>query len=457
MYKIKTYKLRSQIIRRTLLHPLILAQLYLIGVMVLYNFGPWEWPTRQPAVFYLLILLFQIFFCLGYFLSINNVESRIKNFNTVSLRKFLSIMIVVNLIYVIINFFHTVGLSSFSISGIVDSFFNGLTNPSAQYRLKFTAEKFGGQYFTYFSVIFAPIIWSVFPLSFYNFDKMKFKYRIIFLFTLFFEIARWVAIGTSKGVIDLIMILIVVILAKHIQRQLSENYKKPSVLRKYGFRIIVLMLLLSGVLFFSHNVGDRVNQNWSNYSISNGNVSINFESPLMIITPSSLKPTLIYLTSYLTQGYYAFSLSLDLDFNPMFGVGNSMFLMENFGGILSSNLYENTYQNRMSIFNWHPYSNWHSFYVWVANDVHYLGVIIAMFLMGYLFGSTYKNVILNNDPIALVLFCLVTIMIIYIPANNQILSYPTTFMAFWILLIYWYFRKKYRFVFIKEVYVSGGE
>lgn len=436
--------------RNILIFPVVMVQLYLIGVILLYQLGPWDWPTHKPVLFYFLIFLFQLSFGFGYLVAIKKNKIAVKNLKPKSVDRFLSIMIIINLVYVIFNFLHTVGLDSFSISGILDSFVNGIINPSAQYRMKFSANKFGGSYFTYFSVLMAPIIWSVFPLSLYYFKSLDLRYKIIVLISLFFELARWVATGTSKGIIDLIIILLVVIITKHLRRRINDGRDKILDLRKYKFRIIVISLLVIGLLFFLNNVGDRVNQNWSNYSISNGNVSINQNSILMRITPNSLKPTLIYLTSYLTQGYYAFSMSLDLDFQPMFGIGNSMFLMENINEIFNLNLYEQTYQTRMSVFGWHPYVNWHSFYVWVANDVHYLGVIIVMFLMGYLFGSTYKNVILNNDPIALILLCLTTIMIIYIPANNQLLSYPTTFMAFWTLLIYWNIRKKYKFVLRKD-------
>lgn len=450
MEREKNVESKMNIKRNILIFPLIMVQIYLVGVIFLYVLGPWEWPTHKPALFYLLIFLYQLFFGLGYLLSINKSKRSVRNLKPKSVDRFLAIMIIINFIYVIFNFLHTVGLNSFSISNIIDAFVNGILNPSVQYKMKFSADKFGGSYFTYFSVLMAPVMWSVFPLSIYNFKRLKLSYKLIVLISLFFELARWIATGTSKGIIDVILIILVVTVVKYMKKRALDNRNRIFDFKKYRFRILVLSLIVVGVFFFSNNVGDRVNQNWSNYIISNGNVNINVDAPLMKITPNSMKPTLIYLTSYLTQGYYAFSMSLDIDYYPMLGVGNSMFLMENFNEIFDLNLYEKTYQNRMSVFGWHPFVNWHSFYVWVANDVHYIGVILVMFLMGYLLGSVYKNVILYDDPIALVLLCLTTIMIIYIPANNQLLSYPTTFMAFWITLIYWNVRKRYKFVLRKN-------
>lgn len=432
--------------RNILTYPLILVQLYLVGVILLYVMGPWEWPTHKPVLFYLLIFLYQLFFAFGYLLSVKQTKKIIINFKTTDLDRFLSIMIVINLFYIIFNFLYTVGLSSFTLSNIINHIVNGIFNPASQYRMKFSVLKFGGSYFTYFSVLFAPVLWSIFPISLYYFGRLKTSQKFIVLISLFFEFARWISIGTSKGIIDLILIILVVLTVKYLKNSILNKGKRVTNFKKIKLLIFVILLITIGIFFFSNNVGDRVNQNWNNYSVSNGNVFINVNAPLMKITPNYLKPTLIYLTSYLTQGYYAFSMSLDLQFYPMFGIGNSMFLMENFNEIFKSNLYEITYQNRMSVFGWHPSVNWHSFYVWVANDVHYIGVIIVMFLIGYLLGSVYKNVILYDDPIALVLLCLITILIVYIPANNQLLSYPTTFMSFWFTLIYWKIRKRYKFV-----------
>lgn len=440
-------KVNLRNIRNILIYPLILVQSYFLGVMLLYVLGPWEWPTHKPVLFYLLIFLFQLFFAFGYLFSINRVKKEIINFKITSLNRYLSVMIVINFIYILFNFFYTVGISSFTFSSIINPIVNGIINPASQYRMKFSVLRLGGAYFTYFSVLFAPVLWPVLPLSIYNYGRFKMSYKIIILLSLFFEFARWISIGTSKGVIDLIIIIFVVLTIKYLRNNITCNNTKISIFKKNKILFYTLILIIIAMFFFTNNVGDRVNQNWSNFSLSNGNVNINLDAPLMKIAPNYLKPTLIYLASYLTQGYYAFSLSLDLQFYPMFGIGNSMFLMENFNELFGINLFEITYQNRMSVYGWHPYVNWHSFYVWAANDVHYIGVIIIMFLIGFLFGSVYKSVILYDDPIALVLLCLITIMIIYIPANNQLLSYPTTFMAFWIILIYWGARKRFKIIF----------
>lgn len=437
-------------INYVLILPLIVMEIYLSIVLILYVSGPLEWPTHNAGLFYFLILVYQVVFAMGYLISVNKKVKPIKKFYKESLYRFLKVMILINFIYLIVNFIHTVGLNSFSISSIMNSVIEGISNPSQQYRMKFSTEKIGGAYFTYFSVLLAPILWPVIPLALYHFKRLSWVLKSIVLMSIFLEFGRWIATGTSKGIIDLIVIFLVVFAVKYVKKRSGNNNNIILDFKSYKFQIIIGAFLVIGILLFSNNVGDRVNQNWLNFSKSNGDVIINIESPIMRITPDSLKPTIIYMTSYLTQGYYAFSMSLNLVYQPMYGLGNSMFLMENVKEIFGVDLYKNTYQSKLIIYGWDPFVNWHSFYVWVANDVHFIGVGIIMFLMGGLFGSTYKHVVLNDDPMALVLLCLTTIMIIYIPANNQVLSYPTTFMTFWCILLYWNFRKRYKLVLSKE-------
>ncbi|WP_078556019.1 hypothetical protein [Bacillus alkalicellulosilyticus] len=442
--KIQTNSTSKKIV---LLFPLLLFTFYFIGIMVLYVLGPWDWPTHRPVQFYSLLFLYHLAFGLGYLIAISKKTIPNKTIKRESVMRFLSIMIYLNLIYVIFNFMHTLGVNAFSLSFLFDSFMSGISNPAEQYQSKFQTERFGGSYFTYTSVLLAPFFWSVFPLGFYYFKKLSFLKKMVVLMSVFIELSRWIGTGTSKGIFDIIIILVVIILIVFLRKNYNSSGKKKIFGSKSKFVVVITILAIIGILAFTNNVGSRVDQNWQNYSISNGNVYINHDSVLMKICPDAFKPGLIYLTSYLTQGYYGFSISLKLEFVPLFGLGNSMFLMENFNKVSGSDLYEETYQTRMALYGWDPYVNWHSIYVWFANDVHHIGVIFVMFLIGGLLGLVYRDVIFNENPMAIVLLCLLFILLLYTPANNQVLSYPTTFVAFWVLLVYWTLRKKYKIVF----------
>ena len=176
--------------------------------------------------------------------------------------------------------------------------------------------------------------------------------------------------------------------------------------------------------------------------MTNNNTEIDINTPIVSQLSRDLQISYVYISSYLTQGYYGFSLALDEEFIPMFGIGSSMFLIENSSELIDENLYELTYMYRIRDEGWDPFVNWHSIYVWLANDFTFIGVIFFMFFLGYLFSDIFINAIFLKSKLAISLLCMTMIIIIFIPANNQLLSYPSTFISFWFILILYLLRKK---------------
>lgn len=439
----KRIKYTDKNIRSIIYYPIKLVELYLTSTIILYVFGPWTWPTHNPILFYSFMILAQLFLWCGYSRSMDrginiNVNSRAE----IKLLKLLKYGIVLNLVFIILNTIRNTGMNAFSIGLLLEKATNGILNPAQQYQQKFNSITFGGSILTHLTVILSPILWPIIPFSLFYFKKLSFFNRIVTVISILFESIRWIATGTNKGIFDLIIIFITIFIIKKKQQLFAEVSKNQQVRKKKIFVIIILSITIA-IVFFSNAIDSRVKGNWNNLIITNGGVQIDFDSLLMKICPKFLESTLIYLTSYLTQGYYALSMAISLVFTPMFGIGNSMFLMENMGQIFNLDFFQFTYQTKLVEYGWKSLVNWHSFYVWVANDVHFIGVILIMYILGYYFASVYKDAIFNKNPIAIAIICLLVLLFVYIPANNQILSYPTTFMAFWGLTIYW-LLKKYR-------------
>lgn len=424
--------------------PIILLELYLIGVLILYSLGPWKWPTNNVVQFYLLILSYYLALALGYFIAVN-IKCYVKEIDTKKIPiKILYIIISLSFIMTILNFLYTIGINSLNFKELLQIIITGIKDPSSRYYGETALGGFGGAYFTYAYVLTAPFLWPAIPLGLYFFKNLNLFYKIFFILTITIEAARWIAIGTSKGIIDIILIIIAVLFLKFILKITRNRKNQKPKIAKYGFVIIAIILCVIATTVFLNNTGDRVEEEWRLYSLSTGGVPIDYSSPIMKICPDSFKPAMVYVSSYLTQGYYGFSLAFDLDNEPMLGIGNSMFLIENFSEIFNRDYYSKTYQAKMERFNWDKFSNWHSIYVWFANDVGIYGVIFIMMLLGALFAKVYKEAILYKDSLAIVLFCLLGIMFFYFPANNQILSYPSTFMTFWALLLFWIGRRYIR-------------
>lgn len=431
--------------KKQLMLPMKIVQFYLCATVILYLLGPFKWPMHNSILFFTFLFAAQFALYIGYKISINLYKGYRGEIHQADnkFRQLLYIMILFNFVFTIFNTIHNTGMSGFSLQELYAKVQNGLFNPYEQYKDKFSSAQFGGAVLTYTSTLFAPLCWSSVPLSLLYFKRLNKLFKFISLFSILLESFRWIATGTNKGIFDILIVISIILLIRKMQRVNSNTIQISSKSKKKNKRkvLVVIILVTLGVTYFSNSIGSRVNENWYNLSMSTGNVPIELDSFLSKLCPPILQPTLVYLTSYLTQGYYALSMALTLPWTPMYGIGNSMFLMENFKEISGNDMYQYTYQTKLLEYGWNPVANWHSIYVWLANDFHFIGVIPIMFLIGVFFAEVVKDVVIIRNPSAVVLMCLFFIIFFYFPANNQVLSYPSTFMTFWTLTFYWFMKR----------------
>jgi hypothetical protein len=148
------------------------------------------------------------------------------------------------------------------------------------------------------------------------------------------------------------------------------------------------------------------------------------------------------LDGYVTQGYYALSLALGEPFEPMWGLGNSTFLTRQLTRITGDASFERkSYPARIEKYGWDAYGLWSSIYPWFASDVSFPGVIILVFVIGYLFARVWLDVLYGSNPWAIVLFSNLIIMLAYFPANNQVFQSGEGLVTFYGCLIGWFLTR----------------
>lgn len=281
--------------------PMKLIQIYLTATVLLYAFGPFEWPSKNKFLLYTFLFLSQTMLILGYnsALKKRSKYGDRKSINTdKTVTRYLKVAITINLIFVILNTIRNMGLSSFSLETVFSRLIAGFTNPGKQYKEKFSTAAFGGPLLTHVTVIISPLLWPVLPLSLYYFKNIGFLNRILVVITLFFEVTRWVAVGTNKGIIDLIITICAVILVKNLQARwyVSSKPKKRADRRPKMYFLIGILICI-GLTFFSHAISSRIGGRWEEGFI----FPINKDSIFIRFFPDSLKPTMVYITSYLAQ------------------------------------------------------------------------------------------------------------------------------------------------------------
>ena len=96
-----------------------------------------------------------------------------------------------------------------------------------------------------------------------------------------------------------------------------------------------------------------------------------------------------------------------------------------------------TYPARLEKYGIDRNVNWHTMYVWYASDLTFPGVVILMFIIGFYFAQSWLGALRGANPYAIAVFTLFLVMILYVPANNQVLSFTPTAFAFPILFAQW--------------------
>lgn len=443
---------RLMLIPRNISRVMLIVQAYLLLTIVLYVLGPWEWKDDNIYLTVGMLVVFQLALYFGFNSGKKYLQESKKegfHFKPTTLKAILLFGLCITALQCV----RTIG--SIDPSVIMSRVLQGIADASSYYNVNEGGEgSFGGPVVTYLIVLSAPIAWMAIPLSIYHFEKLSCIYRIVAVSTILLEVSRWISVGTNKGAIDVLLTIVAVVILKYASksRMLSKVKPKTKSKRKKAVAVLLIILLLSaGVSIFVNNTGSRIDNNWINLEITNGQTQINDDSILMMMCPEPLHPALILVSSYLSQGYYALSLTRLVEWIPTFGAGNSMFIMENIKELFGVDLFQYTYQLRLEVFGWDSLVNWHSFYVWVANDVSLFGIVIVMFAIGYVFFRVTCDAILRGDDIAIALFCLFFLMFFYIPANNQIMSYPTSFMAFWVLIVVWQCTSRRNHFLLKKI------
>lgn len=128
-----------------------------------------------------------------------------------------------------------------------------------------------------------------------------------------------------------------------------------------------------------------------------------------------------FFVSYFSNGLYGLSLSLSLPFDWSYGVGNSYSLgriveiaVDAPGAVL-----EHTYPYRVGeVYGW-GFSKWHSAFAWIASDISFPGILALSPLAGFVYGRVWRQSVEGENPFAAPLFCYLSLGMIFVYANNQ--------------------------------------
>lgn len=409
-----------------LLFPVKIAIVFLLFTEILYIIGPINYRVDNYGYTIIYLLLCNLFLYLGY---INNVYYYRHNHRyNEKYNKITKFILITSLIILVFKLYNVIG--SISPTAIYNKIYDSLLSPDEAYKEKLEGSEDGISIWTYIFMLLSPITSAAIPFGIFYWKKLSKTYRYITFFLILGEILYWISLGTRKGIFDTIFIVIFIFFAAN-TKYLTDKHK---------YRKIIAYITCSIIIFIFYFIWSNMSRLGADNIQDYGNLFYEIKDSYRSI-PSPITTTLFSIEGYLCQGYYALSKSLEefMYGNIMFtfGCGNNFFtlnVLERF----DINLIDNTYQKLLyDNYGIHPYINWHSIYVWLANDVTFIGVPLVMYAIGALYAKTWVGCI-NNNFYAIPIFSLTMLMVMYSYANNQILSF--SFFAF-ILWLYLYIKQ----------------
>ena len=409
--------------------------IYLFATVILYFYGPIEWKTRNLVLTFGLVFIYIIFLYGGYNYGKNRYIYRTK-LRGQSKRYYQTFKDYYYLISLI-----TIGLSLFSIQRIlrlygwssISIIINGVFGGS--YSDLYFAEKlalsgsemYGGNLYSIVGLIFSPLTFIYVPMTLLLYKEFSVSKKIVGVVGIILWVVQRLSSGTMQGFFVIIVIIFSIFMIRN--KRIPNKKQKGSIVRR---RKALLILFFVFVLLVSFNfvMTNRVGH-FTNFAQRGENV-ITYDGPIYNIVPETHKNLLVWTDFYICQGYYGMSLATTMDWTPMFGAGSSRWLCLELSSLISDSIYEKTYPAKIQSAGipWSASANWHTAFTWFANDVGFIGVIIVMFLIGWLFVTAYYDAYRIHSPYAVGLFCLLVQMIIFLPCNNIVFADSRTLLPF---------------------------
>ncbi|MGZ5179184.1 MAG: hypothetical protein ACXWC2_01825 [Ramlibacter sp.] len=408
------------------LAPLAFFQLYLLGSVVLFFWGPWPWDVKHPWLLGGYLLLAQAGMAMGYFAAwsrlvdvqpLAGAEDR-----TLQFIRHAAILTAVLLLP-----------TSLSRTGVpVPDVITGITNAGAVYNMNLERLAGGNPYVAveYVRIVLAPLLVGLMPLTVVYWSRMSGVLKLACLLGAVFNLSMYVATGTNKGVADFAVTLPWLVLLGVRTGTLRLVVSRRTLVIAFG--IIVLLFLA----FFGAGQAQREGGVGEFGVFNTGSELIYARRDVGLSTQLTESQRIVYesLTRYLGQGYYALSKTMELDHGSTWGFGHSMFLARNADAFTGTTHFtEGSLPGLLEeTSGWGMQSLWHSIYPWLASDVGFGGALLALMLFGWMLGLAWGRSLQGAGHLWVVLTYLLLVLFYYVPANNQVFQSGESCGAFFI-------------------------
>lgn len=282
-------------------------------------------------------------------------------------------------------------------------------------------------------VLFGALQCILIPLLIVFWERVSNYLRILALSSIGLYMLFFLYIGTMKGVGDVLIYLAVGFL---VRRSRLVYITGPMQHKKKTSIKLRLMVIIAFLAFFAYMTSAMQSR-----TEVLGDAALKEKGLLENVVYSLLGDDLgrgvVIALAYPTGGYSGLDKNLSTPFKWSYGLGAipalNSYKNQYFGG---NDLFKETYPARTEALTGYPaLMFWATIYPWLASDLTFPGAVIFMGLVGWFMSYLWVESITYARPLSIALFGQMFLLIVYVPANNQIFQSRSSFIGFFTLLL----------------------
>jgi hypothetical protein len=226
-------------------------------------------------------------------------------------------------------------------------------------------------------------------------------------------VSFYLYIGTLKGLGDLLAFAVMGYLVLRYGAWRGRHPRRSTRSRMRFFGILVAFLTFA--IYMSYSQSQRA-------TIFGTSALVPPNPVVAALTGRQIAIGVTAALSYPTEGYLGLAYNLDTPFKWTKGLGGSPALdsywVQYLGGQSS---FESSYPARtQALTRWPALLKWATIYPWLASDISFPGTVLFMGLVGWWFARFWYEAAFLRSRLALLMFCELGLLLVYVPANNQI-------------------------------------
>jgi hypothetical protein len=289
----------------------------------------------------------------------------------------------------------------------------------------------------------SPLTYAVLPLGIVRWRTIGWIGRAAVFVAVGCSVTFSIMRGTDKEIADLFVIGIASAFVSFGRNRVlgAQGY---DILRRYWKpALLALVLFYFAQGLFTTRKDERLGGYVSRTAVcaNDSHICADLDNPWISWLPQRQRFGLTIFILSTCSGYYGLELALEKPFASSYGAGHSpaaLSVYETVTGDPTLHLQTFTYRNGGD--HWSEENYWSTLMTWIANDVGFAGTVPVLALLAYFWGRWWREAAAGMSDPAAVLFSLTTMMMVYLPANNQVLASYDGYVVFavWIAIWLWH-------------------